>query len=119
MQDISLPKSFTVSRERWLRGEGPNESRLLRGRDNKMCCLGFLAIACGYTEMEIMNVGKPADLALKFHKRPPELVTPAGETTPICRFIMNENDSMGKEDDEREEYLKKMFKEINVEINFA
>lgn len=30
-----------VSRATWLRGEGPDVSRLLRSSDQKMCCLGF------------------------------------------------------------------------------
>lgn len=37
----------TIPRSKWLRGEGSMDSFLLRGRDGKMCCVGFMCLARG------------------------------------------------------------------------
>jgi hypothetical protein len=44
-----------IDRERWLRGEGPGLSYLLRERDAHMCCIGFACIAAGMTPGVIMS----------------------------------------------------------------
>ena len=38
---------LVIDRATWLRGEGHEQSYLLRECDGKMCCLGFFALACG------------------------------------------------------------------------
>lgn len=43
----------TVSRSKWLRGEGSQRSFLLREEDGKMCCMGFAAIAAGLKPEDI------------------------------------------------------------------
>ena len=43
-----LAKEFTVRRQEWLRGIGP-DSTLLRG-DGMKCCVGFFAQACGISD---------------------------------------------------------------------
>lgn len=52
-------KSFTVKRSKWLRGEGHGNSYLLRPNDGKMCCLGFLGIACGAEKEDIFDNENP------------------------------------------------------------
>ncbi len=47
--------SFTVDRATWLHGEGSNKSYLRRVEDGKMCCLGFMALACGLPEASILG----------------------------------------------------------------
>lgn len=52
-----------IDRAKWLRGTAAvRGSYLLRKEDGKMCCLGFLALACGYTKEEIRGKSSPSDL---------------------------------------------------------
>ncbi len=51
-------KKFIVQKSKWLRGEGP--SRLPRSCDNKMCCLGFVSLACGLERDDILDVSLPS-----------------------------------------------------------
>lgn len=48
-----------IDRRRWLRGEGPDASRLLRKTDGKMCCLGFVCEAVGVSAERLVNRGTP------------------------------------------------------------
>lgn len=64
---------LTIDRSRWSRGEGAGDGaciRLLRQSDNKMCCLGFFALACGLTEKQILEMGEPQE-PLNDHRLPP------------------------------------------------
>lgn len=58
---MTTPKELVIDRARWLRGE--LDSMLLRPRDQKMCCLGFLGLACGYEPDRIRGLGTPKDCA--------------------------------------------------------
>lgn len=49
-----------VNRSKWLRGEGADASELYRSSDQKMCCLGFAGITCGYALDELEDNGTPA-----------------------------------------------------------
>ena len=53
---------LVIDESKWLRGEGHEHSRLLREKDGKMCCLGFLALACGFSEKEIKGRGGPDNI---------------------------------------------------------
>ena len=44
-----------VDRTKWLRGEGHHESALLRERDGKQCCVGFLARVLGAATEDILG----------------------------------------------------------------
>ena len=57
-------QKLVIDRTRWLRGEGPEESALLRPTDNKMCCLGFDALRRGLTSDEIKGVEAPKNYPL-------------------------------------------------------
>jgi hypothetical protein len=49
---------FVIDHKNWLRGEGTQDSYLLR-KDGKMCCLGFMSKAFGVPENEILEVTMP------------------------------------------------------------
>ena len=49
-----------IDRQNWIRGG--RDSLLRRGSDNKMCCLGFLAKACGFSDNDITGVPTPSHL---------------------------------------------------------
>lgn len=51
-----------IDRSRWLRGEGSNQSYLLRKDDQKMCCVGFLCQALGYEPGEIEGLVEMREL---------------------------------------------------------
>lgn len=59
---------LTIDRQTWIRGD--IRSALLRSKDNKMCCLGFLSLACGYTKEEIRDRVTPFTMLSK-DKYPP------------------------------------------------
>jgi hypothetical protein len=45
-----------INKRRWLRGDDEN-SMLLRKKDNKMCCIGFLARELGCKREHIAGIG--------------------------------------------------------------
>ena len=49
-------RAFTIDVARWLRGEDTSASYLLRPYDDKMCCLGQYAKACGFSDQEIAGL---------------------------------------------------------------
>jgi hypothetical protein len=55
-------KTLTIDRAKWLRGEDSVDTYLLRKRDGKMCCLGFLCLAAGFSRLDITDVGEPSDI---------------------------------------------------------
>ncbi len=105
---------FVVNRSRWLRGEGFERSFLLRQSDSKMCCFGFLAMACGYTENEIKSVREPC--SVKNTDLFPLLIheNENGEVDSL----MDINDDADSTNEQREQELTELFKELNIEIVF-
>lgn len=64
VKGVEAPRTpVVISRRRWLRGEGAATSMLLREDDGKMCCVGFMCKARGYTDSEIQNRGGVHSLA--------------------------------------------------------
>ena len=49
------PLIVELDREKWRRGKGSYESKLLAG-DGRMCCMGFAALAFGATPDQIMGL---------------------------------------------------------------
>ena len=123
MSILKLPTEFTVSRKNWLRGDEDNS--MLRDRSGKMCCMGFYAKACGYTDDEIRNEGDLGALALeaddslhgikdqllKFHK---SILT--GENGQGVYAI---NDSDNINDATRESLLKARLAKHGVTVHFV
>ena len=103
---------FTVKRSNWFRGEGSERSRLLRG-DGKMCCLGFLALSCGFTEEEILQKPTPMQIQLISARSSIEF--------PLIGYsrLMRINDAEGHSEGLREELLKKEFEFHSVEVEFV
>lgn len=53
-------KVLTIVRSKWIRGGDPSTALLTS--DGKMCCLGFDALACGFTEDQICYKPTPAQM---------------------------------------------------------
>lgn len=71
-----MPKSeskvLTIYRDEWYRGRDgaslrvPNETGIPAANIGKMCCLGFDALACGFTVTDIEDKSDPCDLAIEY-----------------------------------------------------
>lgn len=46
---------LVIYRDSWLRGEGEENSKLLRSSDNKLSCSGFFCLACGVSRQDITD----------------------------------------------------------------
>ena len=105
-----------IDRLRWLRGETDKDSYLLRASDNKMCCLGFLALQCGYTLEDITDSETPllADGNNKF----PDSIVEDDEHTEVCCALMRINDDGKLKEYEREPKLKTLFKQADILVKF-
>lgn len=128
---------FTIDREKWLRGESPSVSRLLRSIDRKMCCLGFAALASGYTENDIRDKTGPSEVRedrievladdifelLTFNIDGSVGFGHVGNNA-VCKSMMDTNDrkfdNYGNPmtDAVRESTLKNLFSSIGVEVDF-
>jgi hypothetical protein len=121
---------LVIDRRRWIHGEGGDSSRLLRLDDKKMCCLGFLSLACGASENDIGDFSEPNEMDIRpthevFQKL---LLQLEGEDcdhkytyynpSTIAIDMMVTNDSKALSESEREEKLTGYFKEIGVEVEF-
>ena len=114
---------LSITRSNWLRGEGPISSFLLREEDSKMCCLGFLAKACGAQDGDIVNSKIPS--YAKKVSWPKGIVTVTdselGYSTDLTIELMEVNDLHNKNlsDSIRETKLKEMFASIGIEVEFV
>lgn len=109
-----------IRRKDWYRGKGGDRSVLLSGR-GKMCCLGFLGLACGYTKKEILGVQTPACASRRIDakaKWPSLLLNKEGGDSIFGDDLMRMNDNREIKDSVREAELKELFKEINYEVVF-
>lgn len=130
-------KKFTVKRENWLRGE-KNDSRLLRYDDNKMCCLGFYARACGIPKKYILDESTPNESygnLLNMNTRwdsflisksdvctDPFLISVDDAYTDDSKSaneLMKINDDDTISDKTRENRLKKLFLKNGIKVNFV
>jgi hypothetical protein len=121
-------KTLVIDRDKWGRGQGFIESELLNARTGKMCCIGFLALSCGYTQREITGVGEVNTLT-KEGQRKDELAKEinilSGDPLLADTFYLT-NDAhayLGAEvqsEAAREGRLKEMFaKELDTELKFV
>lgn len=100
---------LTIKRPRWIRNN--DKSMLLRPSDNKMCCLGFYALACGHLEEEIIGVIAPRCVRdWRGYGRGDEL---------IYDNLMDANDLPDFSDDDREQKIVELFKQIDVNVTFV
>lgn len=122
---------LTIDRSKWLRGEGSDESYLLRESDGKMCCVGFFAIACGVSPDEIrgkkgidMNHHKILDDCVSFSclpNPPAKMGRNKYRAVPVQVLIdlYNFNDFKDVPEGQREMNIQDSFKTIGVEVTFV
>ena len=105
-------KKIIIDRETWLRGEGKDNSFLLRGSDKKMCCLGFYFNQCGVSEETLLNKGSP--MCLGEANLPKETLWLRG----VAGTLMAINDSTYYPEADRESKIKKIFAEFGYKVKF-
>lgn len=109
---------LVIIRSKWLRGERP--SYLLRQRDRKMCCLGFLGLACGLTKENILNVKIPVRPILGKSIWPKGIFDGIYDTlSSIAKGLVLVNDDITINDSTREKKIKELFSKIDVEAEFV
>ena len=135
---------LVIDREKWARGA--NNGKLLFDNNSgkqsgKMCCLGFLALECGFKKKNILNRYEFIELRAhhpKLSKRLPTALQPIESRlgfypksdeahwteTNITDQLMTLNDAVlfykGKNLTEkmREDKLRRKFKSVGVEVTF-
>lgn len=113
---------FTIDRTKWIRGEGYNESYLLRLSDSKMCCLGFFSLACGLTPEEIYGKRGISLVMKEFREKYPEWVFPVRNNQFVVSIdagaLEATNDSKYTSEGEREEFIRAAFSKHGIEVEF-
>lgn len=117
-------ETLTIKRSKWLRGEA--NSGLLRAYDNKMCCLGFLGLSCGFDEGELEDRDLPSSINtdrfmtdgfwpnILFNR-----ISHWGYAQTWEYVFASINDELGSYDEERETWLKVGFKEVlGIDLTF-
>lgn len=130
---------LVIDRSRWLRGE-KDGGRLLRPTDQKMCCLGFFALACGLSKADIDDHGEPQEPFE--HNRTlivPDVLKPMvdteteedwdedGEPTEKTNYsasnlaakLMAANDDNDRPESDREAEIARLFSTAGVEVAFV
>ena len=107
---------FTIQRSKWLLGEGPRESYLIRASDQKMCCLGFFGLACGLEPERLTNVKTPVDTYWSKPKMPEADALFKGS---LLTQLMCTNDRNDFSESEREEGIAAKFSQMGVQVEFV
>lgn len=127
-----MNKKLVIDRATWLHGEGGDKSYLLRA-DGKKCCLGFLAIQNGYKEKDILEKRSPSSLRVVENLRKIwEGIIDGSWASKLGYSMMETNDgrtgmpilnSSGEmtinSDEDREKRLIKLFKQIDIDVEFV
>lgn len=113
-------KELVLDRETWLRGD--YDKSVLRDADGRMCCLGFLGLACGVSPDKMLYVPMPDDMLLDDYSIPwPEglLFERDGggwRNSKLCNQITTINDEAGVSDDERVAQLQPLFEKLGYRL---
>ena len=114
---------LVIDRERWLRGEGAEESKLLRSRDGKMCCFGFLLTGAGMRPGQIVNRSTPVDAtgSVLSGQLPASCgwTTQGRSLTKDCLTAMQVNDATDVDDATRERLIGNTFRAHGIDVTFV
>jgi hypothetical protein len=108
-----------IDRKIWLRGEGSDDSYLLRNSDNKQCCVGFLCEALGI-DRETLKGKKVAD-RFEVPKWMTERWGPEkmiGECPLDIQVAYETNDSTKLTEAEREARIAEIFARHDIQVKF-
>lgn len=112
-------KAFEIERSKWSRGKGNDVYNYLLDAEGKMCCLGFYALACGFSTNEIQDIESPEQVSRCNWDT--FLVSKGFRTdkqTEDAATLMATNDSSKISDEERESIITDIFKKHNIDVTF-
>lgn len=120
MDETLIP--VTIKESEWYRGQGGDGSRL--SNSNGKCCLGFAALAIGYTEENIAGRPYPCSLEDSLTKFPTLVEEAPGAVFPVknsllCRELTQLNDNIKISDEDRKVALTKAAKEAGFDFKFV
>lgn len=101
-----------VDRQKWYRGQGPKESKLLR-TDGQMCCVGFACKAARLTDAQIEDW---ATVQEKFIKKAPAL---SGFLDNRAAGLYSMNDTKHLPDPIREQQIYELGQQIGLDFSFV
>jgi agmatine/peptidylarginine deiminase len=119
-------KELTIRRDEWLRGTG---NGTLCDSEGMKCCLGFYALAVGFTRGEIEKSQVPENIIDDLERATAErsaairkfkgLVGADGTSTSVSDMLVQHNDNRGGDDKERETNITQEFAKIGVKVTFV
>lgn len=120
-------RTLIIDRREWARGSVGGESALLNHIGSK-CCLGFEALACGFTKEDIAHTGTPEDIGL-FHDveteyaiaKAPHLFVSSIDylsDSPFVNRAVKINDNAKITEVTREKRLTALFEKEGIELEF-
>ena len=104
----------TVDREKWYRGHGGYESRLLR-EDGLMCCMGFACLAAGVSLNDIRNVSSVERVNLNSAIN----LTFRTENYTTLYYANDVRSYEGQGEQERETRIKELGERVSIEFTFT
>jgi hypothetical protein len=103
---------FIVDRQKWYRGRGADDSKLLR-EDGTRCCIGFVGQQCGLSDERLS--GESSVFGVPNDRWPKWMI---GYTSSVvAAYVVNDDKKIS--DEKREFALKKIFSENGDEIEFV
>ena len=108
-----------VSKKRWCRGLGCVRSALLCETSGKMCCIGFMARACGLKPKNIRGMAGLEDLPADAQNKSPLIKTAVENKEEHLTDAYMINDSEALTDKERIKALKPIGRKLGVNFTFA
>jgi hypothetical protein len=103
VKDPSELKELTIDRAQW--GVGEEGGYLYNSATKKMCCLGFLALACGQREADIIGCMLPRDGTV-----------PTGFYAHLSAARANDDRLLAQKD--REARIKSIFAARGIRVKF-
>lgn len=111
-------KKLIITRSKWFRGKGSERSALLT-RNGKMCCLGFLGLACGLQKKDMRNSGAPSEISEELlAKWSKGIIRSNAMDSALGVIMMGINDDPSLKPKYREVRLKGLFERINYRVEF-
>lgn len=115
-------RKLEIDRRRWLQGRlawphGINGSLLYRNTDKRMCCLGFMARACGAKVSQIRGRGSPENVpSIDW---PDGMIGDGRTNIEAVREVMKLNDDPSITSKQRETRVKRALKAFGFNVVFT
>jgi hypothetical protein len=104
-----------------LRGEGYEDSYLLRSKDGKQCCIGFLCEAFGVPKPDLKDI-RGSQKLVKYRNLPEWLTVDSATDVSIgsdlfIAYALNDNKRLSEAD--REQRIAEIFAKHDIQVEFV